>query len=791
MKRISYLLIAFILFFETTYVAFAEEASVRYSSNISESLNSVSRGASRLSGAFKKTTQLGPCEINFVRLVNGKLPEAVFTNSSTNLWSKNFKERLLLDELMDIPEFKNPATRMKYFEGYTKLIYKDEVYVENVSKLVNQMYREGLIKFDDLKALFINRKYPYAKFTFSYSNQSLISSLEFDPQKLSLIDDLIKQSDIGQNAAAEYAQIFKRSNLNAEQLQLAVDSGLVLKQSRKDIELTRSYFEFLEKFKKNAIGKAKVNSALKNIDKIYDPDNLKWYDISKLWKPHKQFLSDAPENLNRIEAVKNLLSGRNLPSDIKRQYRKYLTESRLSQENIEFLAKQNPIFLTDDQSIRRFKEYMIYLDYIPEYRMQKALKSFNKAINPKETNVRVFGKDFNLNESLYMFPDFILPPHIQFLKQTKKVANVEKRKLSTIIQDMKQQQRKELSDELYELVLAKQQGLPIDEVRYAQVKKQINDTELPEELMKRAREQARGEANVFSRLLNGCNSGGSVRMQSAAKKFKRFKLALAVGGTPFFYLTKNWDKKDEDPFFWEKLGQEMAIGLFFTMVGNKIVTGTDKGFWGKYLEGYLKFGALDLLSAGSYDALFGANSYVRYFQSLYNGGEVKPSEVEKEFERLKNSETFDEDFQALMTFMEQKSEAANTKNLLDKYFNLSTYSSLDEDFKITQEDLESEEAREVMMELLAEKIYLMNMGDWEIFQTGNKGMDRWSFYRTRNLLFDMKGMAVNLAIFEIMCRMPAGAKGIPHWGLILGLTIGDWMLSGKFTYKIRREAINQ
>lgn len=786
MKRTSYLLLALIIFVQSG-VVYAEEAELRYSSNNS----AVSSTSSRIKNILKPTTQLGPCEINFVRLVNGKLPESVFTNSATNLWSKNFNDRLYLDELMNIPEFNNPATRMSYFEGFTKLIYKDPQYVDNISKVVNQMYREGLIGFDDIKRLFINKNYPFAKFSFSYSNQSLIASLEFDPRKLVRIRQLARSSQVSKNALEEYVQMFRRSNLDADQIKLAIDSGFVLRQSRKDIELTRSYLEFLEKYKKNAIGKAKVNSALKNIEKIYNADNLKWYDISRLWKPHKRFLADTPANLNRIEAIKNLFAGKNLPTDVKRQYRKYLTESRLTQENIEFLARQNPLFLTDDASIRKFKEYMIYVDYIPEFKIQKALKKFNKAINPDVSNVRLFGKDYNLRESLYLFPDFILPPHIQFLKQSRKIANSEKRNLATIIQDLKQQQNKELMDELYDMIRQKQQGFPIDEARLAQIKKQLDDTELPEHLMKRAKEMAQGQSNVFARLLNGCNSGGSARLQTAARKFRRFKLALAIGGTPYFYLTKNWDKKEEDPFFWEKLGQEMAIGLFFTMVGNKIVTGTNKGFWGKYLEGYTKFAALDLINAGSYDALFGANSYIRYFQQLYKGGEIPPSAVEAELEKLKSSENFDQDLEALLQFMEEKSQTANTKNLLDKYFNLSTYSSLDDDFKITQEDLESEEAREVMMELLAEKIYLMNMGDWPVFQTGNKGMDRWSFYRARNVLFDMKGMAVNLLIFELMCRMPAGVKGIPHWGMILGLTVGDWMLSGKFTYKIRREAINQ
>ena len=168
---------------------------------------------------------------------------------------------------------------------------------------------------------------------------------------------------------------------------------------------------------------------------------------------------------------------------------------------------------------------------------------------------------------------------------------------------------------------------------------------------------------------------------------------------------------------------------------------------------------------------------------------MRPSVIEEELEQLKKSPTFDQDVKELLGFLDEKSKLANTKNLLDRYFNLSTYSSLDDEFKITQEDLETEEGREVMLELLAERMYLANMGELPLLQTGNKGADRWAFYRARNVLFDIKAMALNIAMFEIMCREPLGKVG--SWGLVLGLLVGDWVVTGDWTYGMRREAINQ
>ena len=143
----------------------------------------------------------------------------------------------------------------------------------------------------------------------------------------------------------------------------------------------------------------------------------------------------------------------------------------------------------------------------------------------------------------------------------------------------------------------------------------------------------------------------------------------------------------------------------------------------------------------------------------------------------------------LFAYLEEKSKQNNTMNFLNKYINLNTYASGDDPTKITQEDLETAEGEEMMMELLAERMYLQNMGEWPIFQTGNKGADRWAFYRARNVVWDLKGIALNLAIFQIMCREPLGKVG--SWGLILGLVLGDQFYSGDLTYGARREAINQ
>ena len=168
---------------------------------------------------------------------------------------------------------------------------------------------------------------------------------------------------------------------------------------------------------------------------------------------------------------------------------------------------------------------------------------------------------------------------------------------------------------------------------------------------------------------------------------------------------------------------------------------------------------------------------------------MKESEIEKEFDKLKKSPSFEKDVKELFAVLEQRSKDRNVKNFLDDYFNLSVYDSSLDPEKITQEDLESEEAREMMIELLAERMYLDNMGNVPLFQTGNKGADRWAFYRTMGIATSVKGLLLDLAIFRVLCTEPLGPIG--SWGLALGIVFSDKYIMGDFTYQFRRDAINQ
>lgn len=644
-------------------------ASVLFSVSVfADSIGTFAPNKSRIGRVVNpsyKVKSKNPCEIAFVKLLNGKIPADVKGNPALNMWDERFNAESLLEDVLKVND---KAGRVAFIEELSSLVHKEQIYVDNVSKVVNMMIKEKMLDLKDIRRIFLNKQFSDASFFYSHASKELTAKINVDPAKIAFVDRLLNKTRLGKNLKREYRNILLASNRTVEELEFAVQSGMKLRSSYKHMEQFKNYMEFLDPAKAS-----KVKKGLKNIENIYDFNfSHKWYTPSPIMAPHKQFLAQ---------------------------------KSRLKSYELERLAE-----------------------------LEKTLKVQQKF------------------------------PH--------------------------------LYEELDDLLSKKAKGVAYDKKRIKELEKQIkraaddvDDVTLSKKLKERAKRHATGEKSIYRKMLNGCSSGDSKRLESAKRKFKNFKIGLALVGTPTFYSIKNWDKRESDPYWLERLGYEMGVGLLFTFVGNKIVTNSNTGFWRKYLEGYAKFSMLDGVNALGYDALFGKNSYIRYFQQIYKGGPIEPSEVEKEFEKLKQSETFEEDIAALMAYLDEKMHENNTKNFLDEHLNLGSYSSLDDDYRITQEDLETDEAREMMMQLLAERMYLQNMGNWPIFQTGNTGLDRWSFYRVRNVVWDMKGLALNLAMFQIMCREPLGRIG--SWGLILALQLGDMMFSNDLTYGMRRDAINQ
>lgn len=488
-----------------------------------------------------------------------------------------------------------------------------------------------------------------------------------------------------------------------------------------------------------------------------DVSQVRFYYSNKL----KKFSGKVEIDSDKYTLLSRFVESQKLTRSMKKEYLNILMFSNRDANEFQYAINNGLKLRNDKKSLNQFKEYLEFIDASKKSQVKKAFRKIDE----------IYNFDYTYNLASYTSSS-LLNPRKRFLIQKNRIQKYEKRRLQRLEKAfVKDNNGKKLSKAQKTRIVA----------------------------------QAKGEASIFNRLLNGCNGSGGKSLKTAAKKFSRFKLGLSLTMTPTFYYIKNADKLDKDNenfdrYWFERLGYEMGMSFVFTYIGNWIFLKSGNGFlrkvggdfWGRYFEGYFLFGALDGVNAGIYDVMFGSKGYAAIVQKFYRPdlknyvSEETP--LEARYKELIKSPDFEKQLKKLNDFLEARSKDSNIKNFLNERLNLYTYKSGDDLTKITLEDLETKEGKEFMMELLAEKMYADNMGQWEEFQTGSTGGDRWLFYRVRNTAWDLKGLISNLAIFQIMCREPLGPRA--SWLLSLAIVGANELLSGP-NYKFRREMINQ
>lgn len=614
------------------------------------------------------------------------------------------------------------------------------------------------------------------KGTISRSPQSAPKSLRpCEINFLKLVNGNLPAEITGNNKINLWDQLFEPDAL-AEQISKIVSRPQRLKALEELVSLVDRDKVFTDNlselvtllYENKAINAAEIRKLF--LTREFEHARFFWSDKTKA------LTSQINISQEKLDVVEKLLAQSNLAKSRASEYRDILLQSSRTAEELEFAISSGMVLHNSDKHLLQFRQYFDFMNVMQDHKIKKALQAIEEIY------------DFGFRHSSLSI-SAVLPPHKQFLIQRSKTIAYEQKRFKKLLKEFKLAEKGRLSEELSVLAERERRGEIISERELKKLERKLEEIEIPTSLVKRAKLQAFGEREIYRKLLNGCSGGNNPRVEKAAKKFKRFKYALSLTTTPVFYVLKNYDKMDKDPYFWEKLGYEVTTGFAFTFVANKIITNSSTSFFRKYMEGYIKFGLMDgFINGIGFEQMFGAHEHIRYIQKLYRS-EIPESDLDRELKELMESPTFEQDVKELITYLEEQSKKLNLKNYLEKLFNYGAYNSAGENYVISKEDLESDEAKEVMMELLAERMYLKNMGSWPIFQSGNSGADRWMFFRTRNLVWDLKGIAFNLAIFQVMCREPFGKVG--SWLAVLSMVVGDSLLSGNLTYGLRREAINQ
>lgn len=226
---------------------------------------------------------LGDCELNFVNLVNGKLPRSLQQQSLYNIFGEQFSAFDFMESFKKIPANK----RLDAFEELSNFINNEEMYMNNLADFVTLAYDDGMITVAQIKKLFVNKKFSNVKFFWSTARKRLYTQIDVSREKLELIDDFIVNQELSPSYAREYKNLLLYSRFEAEELKIAIENGLTLHSTEKHLEQLRDYIDFLYIAKPRMVTKG-----LERIAHIYDFNfQHTWKTLDPILTVDKQFLA--------------------------------------------------------------------------------------------------------------------------------------------------------------------------------------------------------------------------------------------------------------------------------------------------------------------------------------------------------------------------------------------------------------------------------------------------------------------------------------------------------------------
>jgi hypothetical protein len=235
------------------------------------------------------------------------------------------------------------------------------------------------------------------------------------------------------------------------------------------------------------------------------------------------------------------------------------------------------------------------------------------------------------------------------------------------------------------------------------------------------------------------------------------------------YAIARWEEEKDFEWF-AKIGTEIGVGILLNYFGAKFQANQDTGFFSKIWKSYIFQAGSDVVITPVWDQLFG----------------MKESDVEKRIEELKLAPDFEERVKKLYRFLDESKVFDQVSDKFKEYFsNESNSESINLD-TITPEDLDSEEVREMILELMAKELYEEESG--ELIVTGNQMIDRYAFYRAYSVMTVPRGIVVSLAIFRVLCTSVNPVQGVAS---AVGILLADRLIMRPIDYKVREWAINQ
>ena len=741
---------------------------------------------------------------------------------------------------------KDKSYRMQVLRELTSQVEGDQVVLDNMMALANRMKAYGLIDIEDIKKVFNSSRIPNATFYYSTREQRLLGKIVTSEAKKLAVDQLISfQSHLNPHQLESLKKHLYVSVLDEQNIQALQRSGLQLGSSEAEINTFYNFLNFLEIHLrrsgdkrlsgiKRVLGYDPHRALDKDLERIVDIFDEETYfrDWPRFFRKNfstvRQFKKLHFKVENRNQIIEEILDMSGIKSPYYRKnYTRILIDSRLDVADFNKAIENGFTLYEEKFSLELFEKWILYIDGLPEYRYTKALAQFNQLAESnfyEWTIARYFSRIWALpqvadgvylgNFSRSLYRNFIYakevfsPMGVFKINRAREAAHLERAILLKTLEEKAiargvdpsvfnpveenlagaYKYSKRQAQYLKELFLLKAQDAPLPPKL-----QKILDVKLDGATKARILARAKEESKIYKSLLRSCSTSNAIRANKAAKTFTRLKTGLTFFSTlPFYYANRYFYALDNpdiapDPYLHEKGFYELIVGTISRYVVSRITVSTNHGLLARYAGTYAYNAFQASISMAAFEKLFGSEDYMGWIYSLFREGKTdeSKSEVIAEYKRIVASPRFKQEIQKLVTYLQKHQEDNSIKNFIGKYINAFPSDKMPDDYRVTLEDLESENARDVLLELIAEKIYLEKYGTTGIINSGYQGLDRYIYYRTKGTVHNWKSLIFNLGIYELLCRMPIANSGVATFLTGLGIVITDNMVMEYFSLYFR------
>lgn len=270
------------------------------------------------------------------------------------------------------------------------------------------------------------------------------------------------------------------------------------------------------------------------------------------------------------------------------------------------------------------------------------------------------------------------------------------------------------------------------------------------------------QGRIYQKLLYSCQArGGSLEKTVTNKRFFQtvIGLELTISSGAYFFVHRDEEKTDE---WYKKFTAEILLKLAIAGARSGITTMSTVEWYKKALQDYSLGVINDVAPALGYSAAF--------------------SPSQKELKEKVDQMLDDPEFQIKVKKLE---DILKEDGLLDKY---KAQVTTPDGLSVAIDEIKTnEEAKELLMDALAKNIYEEKEGDW--IQTGDVGLDRYSFNRIWGLNSSVRNIAVNLLIYKTLCMGKLNPK--ESYLTAIGIYSANKLISEPLYQSLREKAINQ